>query len=93
MLKGQFGSSKELRLAISDALSSAHACQWISTCIVLHNFLIVERLANHAVADVIWDNVEEDEPTASAERAAEFDSVAGQRRTSLFAEFLIEKGY
>lgn len=94
ILKGQFGSLKELRLVISDVVSAAHVCSWISACIVLHNFLIVERLANQGGGDDIWEvDPDEDEPTDSAEWAADIDSVTGQRQNSLFSDFVFDKGY
>lgn len=45
MLKGRFGSLKEMRLVISDERSARHVCAWIAACVVVHNFLIQERLA------------------------------------------------
>lgn len=93
MLKGRFGSLKELRLLISDAKSAGHVCAWISACVVLHNFLIVERFAQQAGFDVFDEVIPEDDPSEQAELAAETQSGVGQMRAKLFEEFVLKNGY
>lgn len=92
MLKGRFGSLKELRLILSDVRSAAHACAWIAVCIVIHNFLIVERLASGFGQEGQWE-VEDEPPSAAAERSAERDSEVGGRRSSLYGDFVVQHDY
>lgn len=92
MLKGRSGSLKELRLLISDAKSAGHVCAWMAACVVLHNFLIVERLAGGFTSDD-FEGVSEDEPSEQAEQTADMQSVGRQRRMHLFELFVLEKGY
>lgn len=93
MLKGRFGSLKELRLVISDEKSAAYVSAWIAGCVVIHNFLISLRLAEDMVFDDLNMDIEDDAPSQSAERSAEIDSGRTQRRASLFERFVLEKGY
>lgn len=93
MLKGRFGSLKELRLVILDERSAAHVCAWIAGCVVIHNFLIVERLAANMGFDCFDDVTGEDDPSEQAEHSAHNDSAQAQRRASLFSQFVLEKGY
>lgn len=93
MLKGRFGSLRELRLVISDVQSAAHVCAWIAVCIVIHNFLIVERSCANIGLDGGWPMDDNDGPLASKERVAELDSGAAQRRTALFEEFVVVNDY
>lgn len=93
MLKGRFGSLKELRLLILDEKSAAYVCSWIAACVVIHNFLIVMRLAEELGLDDVDIELEEDAPSEMAERTAEMESSRDQRRTSVFQQFVIEKGY
>lgn len=94
MLKGRFGSLKELRLVISDERSAAHVCAWISACVVVHNFLIDERLAGDLGLEGLGSFTGEgEEPSEQAERSAEIDSALAQRRASLFEAFMLEHGY
>lgn len=93
MLKGRFGSLKELRLMISDAKSAGHVCAWISACVVLHNFMIVERFTQDAGFKVFDEVLREDDPSEKAKMTAERQSVLGQRQTSLFNDFVLHHGY
>lgn len=40
ILKERFGSLKELRMRLINAESSTYACQWVTVCSILHNFVI-----------------------------------------------------
>lgn len=71
MLEGCFGSMKELQLVISDAESAGHVCAWLSACLVIHNFLIVEQCAQEAGFDVFDKVPREDKPSEKAEWTAE----------------------
>ena len=93
MLKGRFGSLRELRLVISDARSAAYVCAWIAACVVVHNFLIALRLADDMGFDDMELESDDDGPSESAERSAEKDSGRCQKRGSLFEQFVLEKGY
>lgn len=93
MLKGRFGSLKELRLVISDEKSAAYVFLWIAACVVIHNFLIVLRLADELGLDDLDLDFENDGPSKSVERSAELDSGRHQRRTALVEQFVIDKGY
>lgn len=93
MLKGRFGSLRELRLVISDEKSAAYVCAWIAGCVVIHNFLIALRVAEDMGFDDIGRDSEDEGPSESAERSAERDSGGSQRRSSLFEQFELEKGY
>lgn len=39
-VKERFGSLKELRMRLINERSSMYACQWITVCCILHNFII-----------------------------------------------------
>lgn len=93
MLKGRFGSLKELRLVILDEESAAYVCAWIAACVVIQNFLIVLRLAEDLGFDDLHLEIEEDLLSESAERSADMDSGRAQWRASLFEVFVLEKGY
>lgn len=41
VLKERFGILKELRLRLINEESSTYACQWVTVCCILHNFIIV----------------------------------------------------
>lgn len=78
---------------ISDERSAAYVCAWIAGFVVIHNVLIALRLADDMGFDDLGPEIEADGPLESAERSAENNSGRAQRRTSLFEEFEIEKGY
>lgn len=78
---------------ISDAKSAGHVCAWISACVVLHNFMIVERFTQDAGFKVFDEVLREDDPSEKAKMTAERQSVLGQRQTSLFNDFVLHHGY
>lgn len=78
---------------ISDARSAGHVCAWISACVVLHNFLIVEQFANDVGLKEFDKVAREDDPSEQAERTANLASVQGQMRTHLFSRFVLKHSY
>lgn len=84
---------KELRLVILDEKSAERVCAWIAACVVVHNFLIVERMAGDMAFDEVDDDTLEDEPSEQAKCLAEKDLGGSQRRAELFSQFILQHGY
>ncbi len=85
IVKEKFSSLKELRIRIKDVQSHQYACEWITTCFILHNIILP-----YSDPEDLTPPLEPDEPEAEPQQNIrdKDDSLGEIKRQALFGVVL-----